>query len=388
MKNTPLRYVCILGSHPVLSYAEIEAVCSNMPGITVTRAHSAAVLTCDAPLDAATLMERLGGTIKIAQIIGDFNEENVTEWLFDQIDETTKFHFGFSVYAVEEGVAVRGDWSTIHTLGLAMKKALKTAGISARFVESREITLSSVIVHKERLLKNGVEVVLLKSRAGMQFGRTLAVQPFGDFAKRDFGRPERDTHSGMLPPKIARILVNLSGATKDSVLLDPFCGSGTVLQEALLMGIAHVRGSDHSKRAIDDTKKNLEWMKLAAVPLTAERVQDLATSGTMKAKSIDQIVFEGYLGPPSPKAQLLDTVRTELTQLYCDAFDSFDFLLADGGVIVAALPFWVFGNVEKHLNIAQIIAPKFVITQGPMLYKRPQSIVGREIVVVRRVGSR
>lgn len=384
MPNTPHTYACILGSHPELSYAEIQAVCSGMPGVVVTRALGIAMLSCEAPIDALSLMERLGGTIKIVEVIGVYEEGAMTDWLFEQINEDTKFHFGFSLYPIAENVPVRGDWGTLHKLGLAMKRALKSSGISARFVESKEITLSSVIVHKERLLKNGVEIVLFKNAQGMQFGHTLAVQPFGDFAKRDFGRPERDMKSGMLPPKIARILVNLSEPKKDSVLLDPFCGSGTVLQEALLMGFAHVRGSDHSQRAIDDTKSNIAWMKLPEVPLTCERVQDLATSNTMKAHSIDRIVFEGYLGPPSPKAQALDDVHTELTKLYCDAFDSFDFLLADGGVIVAALPFWVFGNAEKHLNIAQIVAPKFRITKGPFLYKRPTSTVGREIVIVRR----
>jgi tRNA (guanine10-N2)-dimethyltransferase len=388
-KNTDRThtYAFILGSHPELSFAEIQAVLAETAGVVVERAHSAALVESPTELPVPELMVRLGGTIKIVEIVGAFDEDTVSDWLFEHIDEGSKFHFGFSLYALDEGVPVRGDWKTLHALGLAMKRAFKDAGISARFVESREVVLSSVIVHKERLLKNGVEIVLFKRRGGkMLFGHTRSVQPFQDFAKRDFGRPSRDTHSGMLPPKIARIMVNLGRPKNDSVILDPFCGSGTVLQEALLMGFTHVRGSDHSRKAVEDTRRNLEWMKLPSVPLTAERAQDLAASKTMHAHSVDRIVFEGYLGPPSPKPQTIADVQKELNQLYCESFDAFDTLLANDGIIVAALPFWVFGQVEKHLNVARIVSPKFHI-QKTFLYKRPQSIVGREIVVLSRAKA-
>lgn len=385
MSLQPLTYACILGSHPDLSYAEVEAVCTGLPGVSVQRAHSCALLHATQPIDAQALMQRLGGTIKIVEIVGPFDEDAMSDWLMERIDEGSKFHFGFSLYALEAGVPVRGDWKTLHTLGLAMKRALKNAGISARFVESREIALSSVIVHKERLLKNGVEIVLLKRAHGeMFFGYTLAVQPFQEFAKRDFGRPSRDARSGMLPPKVARMLVNLSQPSRGSVILDPFCGSGTVLQEALLMGFANVRGSDHSAKAVADTKRNLEWMKLQAVPLTTERVEDLGTSRTLRPSSVDRIVFEGYLGDPSPKPQRLVEMQQEMIQLYTAAFRSFDVILRSTGVIVAALPFWVFGPAEKHLDIKKIVGTTFHITKGPFLYKRPQSIVGREIVVLQR----
>ncbi len=384
MSTSAHHYAFILGSHPQLSFAEIEAVLADKKGITVEFAHSAALVNSSVVLDPDLLMERLGGTVKMVELIGDFDEETVIEWLFGQIDERSKFHFGFSLYALEEHVPVRADWKTLHQLGLAIKRALKQAGTSARFVESQDVVLSSVIVHNERLLKNGVEVVLFKRHSGeLLFGRTLTVQPFRAFSNRDFGRPSRDARSGMLPPKIARIMVNLSQPQRDDVILDPFCGSGTVLQEALLMGFRHVRGNDHSTKAIDDTRRNLKWMGLPSVPLTVERAERLAKSGTLRDHSMNRIVFEGDLGPPSPKPQVLADVQKQLTQLYGETFDALEKLLAPDGVIVAALPFWVFGRAEKHLDIAKIVAPKFRIKKT-FLYKRPRSTVGREIVIVSR----
>ena len=47
----------------------------------------------------------------------------------------------------------------------------------------------------------------------------------------------------MLPPKLAQIIVSLSGTQPGQTVLDPFCGTGVVLQEALIMG-AIVYGFD------------------------------------------------------------------------------------------------------------------------------------------------
>ena len=56
-------------------------------------------------------------------------------------------------------------------------------------------------------------------------GQTLVVQPFKVLSKRDFGRPARDDHSGMLPPKLAQIMINLARRNDDistKTILDPF----------------------------------------------------------------------------------------------------------------------------------------------------------------------
>lgn len=44
------------------------------------------------------------------------------------------------------------------------------------------------------------------------------------------------------------------------VILDPFCGSGTILTEAMLINYKNLIGADISPKAINDTKKNIEWI--------------------------------------------------------------------------------------------------------------------------------
>jgi tRNA (guanine10-N2)-dimethyltransferase len=78
-------------------------------------------------------------------------------------------------------------------------------------------------------------------------------------------RPE--LHPSSLNPKLARAMVNLSG-TKKGILLDPFCGTGGILLEALLMGIM-CRGSDIDEIMIKRCEKNLKSFKVAC-PLGVE----------------------------------------------------------------------------------------------------------------------
>ena len=46
---------------------------------------------------------------------------------------------------------------------------------------------------------------------------------------------------------------------RNALLLDPFCGTGVVLQEALLMGY-DVYGTDLEPRMIDYSGANLDWL--------------------------------------------------------------------------------------------------------------------------------
>ena len=88
------------------------------------------------------------------------------------------------------------------------------------------------------------------------------MQPFKDLSRLDFGRPARDDFSGMLPPKLAQIMINLAQVQNpEALIIDPFCGSGTILSEALLMGYKDLLGSDISPKAIADTYKNISWIK-------------------------------------------------------------------------------------------------------------------------------
>jgi tRNA (guanine10-N2)-dimethyltransferase len=68
-------------------------------------------------------------------------------------------------------------------------------------------------------------------------------------------------HPTSCDPRIARAMVNLSGAPVGADLLDPFCGTGGLLIEAGLMGLKP-QGSDLDTDMIARSQQNCEQFKL------------------------------------------------------------------------------------------------------------------------------
>jgi|GEM_PF-3821139 len=65
----------------------------------------------------------------------------------------------------------------------------------------------------------------------------------------------RDMGVGMLPPKLAQIMLNLSDS--NGSVYDPFCGLGTILIESANMGYSEIFGSDISREMVNVTKKSI-----------------------------------------------------------------------------------------------------------------------------------
>jgi len=76
------------------------------------------------------------------------------------------------------------------------------------------------------------------------------------------------SHAAVMPPKLVRVMINLTGisgnATATESILDPFCGTGGVLIEAMHCGI-HAVGSDISAQMIAGAKENCK-NEIAARP--------------------------------------------------------------------------------------------------------------------------
>jgi len=75
---------------------------------------------------------------------------------------------------------------------------------------------------------------------------------------RDMNKPVR-RESLAISPRLSKILINLSEAKPYSRLVDPFCGIGGILSEALIKKI-NVYGIDKEKQATIDAKINLHWL--------------------------------------------------------------------------------------------------------------------------------
>ena len=114
-------------------------------------------------------------------------------------------------------------------------------------------------LHSERVVSRSVmDFVVFPIGATYQWGVTVYVPDAQVFKERSTERPY--VSSGVsLSSRLARLLVNISGVSKGQVLLDPFCGSGTILGEALLKG-ADCIGIDRNHGSVERTKENLAWI--------------------------------------------------------------------------------------------------------------------------------
>lgn len=420
-----MKYFFILGTNPVLSAAEIIALLDGRY-YTIIGTHKQALIVeamAGHDLNVGDMMARLGGTVKIGTVLTEglaVDEETVTDFVFRNLvgrSPTSKMNFGFSVYSLEMESPSRHAsvvYGKLKNVGMEVKKKLTEAGIGARWVKAQQgVSLTSVVVAKNRMTdENGAELVILTKGDQCSIGVTEIVQPFEEFSKTDFGRPDRDTYQGMLPPKLARIMINLihvSREVRDTHLLDPFCGSGTVLSEAMRIGFTHLYGSDKNPQAITATRTNLEWMGkhwLKAAPENSVHVQeaDAREIGNILLPGvIDAVVTEPYLGPPRRGRETrgdLQKTLGELTKLYRDALASWRKCLKPGAPLVIAFPLYIFG-LEKHgINVKEFeslgfkpepLLPNTILSRlgtnetknHGLLYGRNDQHVWREIVRLR-----
>ena len=414
-----MNYFFVLGNNPTLSIAEISALQSD--GYALAAANIL-ILTTEQKIDCAQMISRLGGTIKIGLINAKLDNADFAKIysnilpLLNAKNISGKFNFGISDYNIKK--------LNKQKLGLELKKYLKNKGISSRWVTSREPTLSSVVVEQNKLINKGLELVLVGRGQKILIGQTLAVQPFKQLSFRDYGRPSRDDLSGMLPPKLAQIMINLAKPRPSSspllpplslpldkgeikrgygeVILDPFFGSGTILTEAMLMGYKNLIGSDISEKAIHDTKTNIAWinnnfqLKITNYELFNKDTKQL--SRFIKPNSIDAIITEPYLGPQRGKVKINEVVR-ELNNLYSQSLAEFAKVLKPNGQVVMVWPVFHITPNAQHLmpniNGFKIINPipknlqqdkRIKLTsRNTIIYGRNQQKVWREIVVLKKI---
>lgn len=388
-ENTENKKRCwfVLGHEPKLSLAEIGAVIGTIPTLLTQD-----IAASNTKIDSKSLISRLGGTIKIAEELAvALDETSLLNAIATELQNVEgKIHFGLSLYAIPNGAKQAEQW------GLGIKKRLKTDGLSVRYVDNRgQSILSSVSVEKNGLVARGREFLIVPEGRLFRLAKTMAVQPFESFGERDFGRPGRDDVSGMLPPKLAMMMINCAGAPKDKIIYDPSCGSGTILSEALLLGYSSIAGSDISAKAVEDTKQNIAWMlnkntKTPKLQIFFEHdIKKLPTH--FDTKKLGGIVSEPYMGPPlngRETTEQLQKSADELTELYLATFRSLAHILPHGATVV-----YIFPRFSLKIRTAELVLPEIKklgfkvipllpteLSKDPyILYQRDNQRVGREI---------
>ena len=347
------RYCFILGKNPVLSSAEIVSYLRNRKIRFNVQDHGKGflILDCSAP----PKIEDLGGTIKIAKVLSSTNQKTLPDKDIADAAKTLprKCIFGVSSY---------GGTSWKDLANLIKSKA----GSQAKFmnIPVGRSSLTHVEVIKKSLISESAEFLALSSGKNLHLAQTIEVHNPFEFQKRDMDRPFKRPMLS-IPPRLARIMVNLSGKGK-GILLDPFCGIGTVLQEAALMGFTFW-GVDTNNDVIPWARRNLKWL-LRSYDLSSPGFEERIQRGDARKlpdlfpiNSIDAIVTEPDLGPALKRKPDLNRARRitrKLTPLYERFLRGSKEILKSGGTIV-------------------VVSPRFELKSGPPVRINMEALASR-----------
>ncbi|MBQ3440908.1 hypothetical protein IJG27_01180 [Candidatus Saccharibacteria bacterium] len=405
-------YLAVLGREPELSNAELEALFGKIKPFSSNLSLFNSQTTPD--------INRLGGSLKLAK--------KLSEKPLDFLSKTEgKITLGISDYSKN------ASKKSASSEAMKLKKILTRHDKSVRVVMGDSAVLpTATSLHNGLSGKNPKKCELIKVEN--DWFRVIGIQDIDAYSRRDQGRPKRDAKVGMLPPKLAQILINLCGPLPEgSTILDPFCGTGVLLQEALLMGYS-AYGTDMSERMIEYSKRNLGWLqklengRLEGFRSAAARGEAPAAHGDGPAgrgpkndhfqvstnkrarrestfllsvgdatnfqwKNIDAVACESYLGKPmsnTPSEIILKEQKQECGNIVLGFLKNLAPQIKKDTPVVIAIPAWLRenGSYSRLEILDQISDMRYNVnnkSREGLFYYREGQIVARDIIILRKV---
>lgn len=193
------------------------------------------------------------------------------------------------------------------------------------------------------------------------FGLKVAEIPAKPFVER---RPRKRPffHPSAMPAKLARCMVNLAQCKLGDVVLDPFCGTGSFLVEAGLIG-CRVVGFDVQLRMVRGSKRNLRYFSIDHEGLLR------ADARYPPIRQVDCIVTD----PPYGRAST--TKGREIVEIVRDLLSTLDGSVLSGKRVCLASP--------KSVNVGKLARDAgFKLAESHLVYVHRS--LTREIAVLER----
>jgi len=378
------NYLAILGHQPKLSIAELERQYGSE---NIEPAEQVCFL------DTKPDILKLGGSPKTAEIIGNLPkqalagiEEAVFNSLKSRLEDVKKMNFGISSLLSNQS---KGQ---LKQIAITLKKRFTASGIKTRYIPNKQMALNSGQVWHNKLDREpNSEIILVQHNNQIYIARTIGVQNIDSYSKRDRDKPVRDPKIGMLPPKLARLMINL--AMPSGKVLDPFCGTGTVLMEASLMDFPTL-GSDISVRMVEATLKNMAWLKKKYNTNVQFKAYDADAQEEKWSDDVSAVVSESYLGPPLKKfpddiGKIVGNIDMSLRSVLRN-FARQDF---SKNYLCLAVPAWYDKSKDRYILLPlvddlprlkyNLVDLKHVDAKR-LIYRRPEQIVARQILIIKR----
>ncbi|UCE10192.1 MAG: methyltransferase domain-containing protein [Candidatus Thorarchaeota archaeon] len=385
------EYVFILGKNWLLSIAELLVHLEDL-GLEVRIAdHSrnAVVVKVDQVLDNGQLVDiqsALGGCFKTGRVITRYDKEIAEKafpvrgkigkdarrilqscpWVSEVWGKpkNKKIKFGVSTYPMVDD-APRLDlkrftlgmdeWIKQKLTELEAKKAVYYAydEPDKRDEKRPNTALWPATIARHKLLSPpNAEILAIFTEDTLYIGRTVVVYDSQLQQYRDESRPYVSAEIST-SPKLCRTLLNLAGARTGDVVLDPFCGTGTILMEAAMLDMKCI-GIDNNAEAVRGARSNLKWLSIEldqVIDYTIIRGDSRHASDLVNA-AVDAVAFEPDLGPiysDTPDRSEAECNIKSLTDLYNSVLQSVAQLLNHGGRIGMTVP--VINSSEGQVTV-------------------------------------
>lgn len=252
-----MKYLFILGRNPKLSTEEVFAFLRRLDYkiSSFEKRDNALLVEIDKPLDGGSI-DILGGVMYIGQVISSgLRIKDILKSLEKQevySGESNKFNFLLWKFTDEESFEEIREYLKDRFRAEKLKANEKKIyqKIKGQGGEKFSDTASNLID----------EQYFIFGENNYFFGKIIQKCDYKAIEKRDMERPVR-REALAISPRLAKIMINLSEIKEGGKILDPFCGIGVVLQEALLQELSAV-GIDNDKSAILSAEKNFQFLKL------------------------------------------------------------------------------------------------------------------------------
>lgn len=390
MKN----YLFVLGRNFELSRAELLNFCDEVFSCEEKSLFIGENLDFSNPRELPKapeqlFLDRLGGTIRFGEVLGEFSSKTaVLKEMDAQLRKQEKHKVGMSVFG--GGKELLGD------LAYGLRDKWKAQGEKLRVENFQGKNMTSGQIFDRRILQKGIEFLVWKNKDSFLLAQTVANQNIRNYTLRDRAKSFRDAHMGMLPPKLAQILINLANPKMDQTVHDLFCGSGTLNIEAAIMGYK-TAGSDINESYVKGAKTNFAEM--------AQKFRYPEDSGTFKVQDVTQVNMqnlsgvvctEGYLGENFRSAPTLEMIQNNGRRVL-DMWKQFLSQLENSKIerIVFCLPCW--NHKGKKISISEKLFAKtskssYILSalfenQKTFVYERDKTFVAREICMIERKKS-
>lgn len=395
------QYLFVLGSHLSLSVAELQRFVALEQIDETSSVALGTVKLWPNPRNLpksqeGLLQDHLGGCIRFGEVLGVYEDwDDLVERMKKEVPEeavTPRFRLGFSTFG-ESRHAIRQELLDI----------FQSERDHCRFINPPKENLTSARIFEERLLTKGIEFLVWFQGDRYILAQTVANQNIRNYTVRDRKKEFRDAHMGMLPPKLAQMMLNIclgneeatpqDGLSRKSEIFvwDPFCGSGTINIEAILMGHKNY-GSDLDADRVKYAQENYIQMAehfrfdpSTAVFFDSDAGKISARIKTSAPQSL-WVVTEGYLGKNfrnAPTAGDIQESKKVVLSLWAKVFEVWEKLGVEGACF--CLPNWQTGGralsvVDRVMEYARKSGYKLV----PLDKKNTTYVYSREGAHVRR----